>query len=150
MRSSPIVGIILCALCCAGAWPAEPLAHWPMEAITDGVIADASGNGHEAVARGLDGKLPEVVPGIVGNCLRFTAASQQYLEVRQSEPLQAPAALTVMAWIKPGAGAGRATYEIIGNQWDTGATGGPPGWRLRYLWNREAFGSLLETQVVVA
>ena len=125
MRGSPLIAAIVCALCCAATWPAEPLAYWPMEAITDGALADASGNGHEAVAHGAAGKLPEVIPGIVGNCLHFTAASQQYLEVAHSEPLQAPAALTVMAWIKPGARA--TTYEVIGNKGDTGGNGPPPG-----------------------
>jgi hypothetical protein len=138
MRTSRIVALIVGACWCAAAWSAEPLAYWPMETLTNGVAADLSGNGHDAVAAGLDGKLPEVVPGIAGNCLHFTAASQQYLEVRQSEPLQAPAAMTVMAWIKPVASGG--TYEILGNKADTGGGSSPPlGWRLRYLWSRAAF-----------
>jgi hypothetical protein len=119
------------------AQAAEPLAYWPMDTIKDGVVADASGRGHDAVAYGLDGKLPEVVPGIAGNCLQFTAASQQYLEVKQSEPLLAPTALTVMAWIKPVARDG--TYEIIGSKGDKSGDGPWPGWRLRYFWTRAMF-----------
>jgi len=105
--------IVLCALSCGLAQAVEPLAYWPMDTIKDGVVADASGHGHDAFAHGLDGKLPKVVPGMAGNGLKFTAASEQYLEVKQSAGLLAPAAFTVMAWIKPVARGG--TYEIIGN-----------------------------------
>lgn len=136
MRSSlalTIGGLLWCALACA----AEPLAYWPMDSLNGGVVADASGKGHDAIAHGLEDKLPEVVPGIVGNGLRFTAASEQFLEVQQSEPLRAPAAMTIMAWIKPVARGG--TYEIIGNKGDKSGDGPWPGWRLRYFWSRAAF-----------
>jgi len=112
-------------LLCVATQAAEPLAYWSMDSLKDGVVADASGNGHEALAHGLDGKLPAVVPGIAGNCLQFTAASQQYLEVKQGEPLLAPNALTVMAWIRPVARDG--TYEIIGNKGDQSGEGAWPG-----------------------
>jgi len=108
-----------------------------MDTIQDGVVADASGHGHAALARGLDGKLSEVVPGMAGNGLKFTAASEQYLEIKQTEGLLAPAALTVMAWIKPAARNG--TYEIIGNKGDKSGNGPWPGWRLRYFWSRATF-----------
>ncbi|MEN6642453.1 MAG: LamG domain-containing protein [Armatimonadia bacterium] len=136
MRSNRVL-IVLCVLWCGAACAVEPLAYWPMETIANGVVADASGNGHEAVASGLDGKLPEVVPGVIGNCLRFTGASQQYLEVKQAEQLRAPAAMTVMAWIKPAAGG--ATYEIISDKGDKSGDGPWPGWRLRYFWSRAMF-----------
>jgi hypothetical protein len=108
-----------------------------MDAIRDGVVADASGHGHAALAHGRDGKLPEVVPGMAGNCLKFTAASEQYLEIKHSSGLLAPPALTVMAWIKPVARNG--TYEIIGNKGDKSGRGPWPGWRLRYFWSRATF-----------
>jgi hypothetical protein len=136
MRSS-LTLIIWCTLGGGLAQAAEPLAYWPMDSIQDGVVADASGHGHAARAHGLDGKLPEVVPGMAGNCLKFTAAYEQYLEIKQSEGLLAPAALTVMAWIKPVARSG--TYEIVGNKGDKSGDGPWPGWRLRYFWSRATF-----------
>ena len=136
MRSRPML-LALGSLCCACAGATEPLAYWPMDALKDGLVSDASGQGHDAVAHGLDGRLPEVVPGIAGNCLKFTAEPEQYLEVKQSEPLLVPAALTVMAWIKPAAREG--TYEIIGNKGDKSGNGPWPGWRLRYFWSRAMF-----------
>lgn len=136
MRSS-LALIISGLLCCALACAAEPLAYWPMDDLNGGVVADASGKGHDAIAHGLEDKLPEVAPGVAGNALRFTAASQQYLEVQQSEPLRAPAAMTVMAWIKPASRG--ATYEIIGNKGDKSGEGPWPGWRLRYFWSRAVF-----------
>lgn len=136
MRSS-LTLVVASALCCAMVHAAEPLAYWPMDAIKDGVMADASGKGGDAVARGLEGKLPEIVPGMAGNCLKFTAASEQYLEVKQSEAMLAPAAMTVMAWIKPTGRSG--TYEIIGNKGDKSGNGPWPGWRLRYFWSRAMF-----------
>lgn len=135
MRSSALVAVGV--LCVALAHAAEPLAYWPMDAIKDGVVADASRKGHDATAHGLEGKLPEVVPGMAGNGLRFAGAAEQYLEVKQSEGLTAPAAFTVMAWIKPVSRSG--TYEIITNKGDKSGEGPWPGWRLRYFWSRAAF-----------
>jgi hypothetical protein len=129
--------VIVVALTCGWVRAAEPLASWPLEAIKDGVVPDASGHGHDAIAHGLEGKLPEAVPGLAGNCLKFTGASEQYLEVKQSEGLLAPAAFTVMAWIKPVARGG--TYELIGNKGDKSGDGPWPGWRLRYFWSRAMF-----------
>jgi len=136
MRNSLLL-IVLFLLGAGLAWAAEPLAYWPMDAIKDGVVADASGHGHDATANGKDGKLPEVVPGMAGSCLKFTGAAEQYLEIKQSEGLLAPAAFTVMAWVRPVARGG--TYEIIGNKGDKSGNGPWPGWRLRYFWSRAAF-----------
>ena len=136
MRSSPVL-IILGALYCGLACAAGPLAHWPMDVVKDGKTADASVQGHDAVVHGRDGKLPEVVPGIAGSCLKFAAESEQYLEVQQSEPLRAPATFTVMAWIRPAARGG--TYEMIGNKGDKSGDGPWPGWRLHYFRSRAMF-----------
>ncbi len=46
MRSS-LTLIVWCALSGGLAWAAEPLAYWPMDAIQDGGVADASGHGHD-------------------------------------------------------------------------------------------------------
>lgn len=137
MRNKLALAVLLCAVGCGAVAAAEPLAYWPLEAIQDGLVADASGHGHEARACGLDGKQPQVVPGIVGNCLKFTAASEQYLEIKHNEGLLAPAALSVLAWIKPAARS--ATYEILGNKGDKSGRGPWPGWRLRYFWSLATF-----------
>ena len=117
----------------AGAQP-QPLAYWPMEAVEQGVVADASGHGYDATAHGVEGRLPEVVEGIVGKALSFSAQDEQYLQVGKTEGLAAPEAFTVMAWIKPLARG--ATYEIIGSKGDKSGEPPWPGWRFRYFWTR--------------
>ena len=57
MRSS-LTLIVWCALSGGLARAAEPLAYWPMDAIQDGVVADASGHGHEARATGWTASCP--------------------------------------------------------------------------------------------
>lgn len=137
MRSSlPL--LILGAMLISSFSFAAPLAYWSMDAINNGVLPDASGRGHDATAYGLEeGKLPEVVPGLCGNCLKFTGSQQQYLEIQKLTGLAAPATFTVMAWIKPNAR--NSTYEIIGNKGDRSGDDPCPGWRLRYTWTRVAF-----------
>jgi hypothetical protein len=136
MRSRGLaVGMIVAALCLAsGLASAELLAHWPLDEIKEGVVADASGHGHEATAHGLEGRLPQVVDAITPHGLQFAGKDEQYLEVQNTEGLTAPAAFTVMAWIKPLARGG--TYEIIGNKGDRSGDPPWPGWRLRYFWTR--------------
>ena len=138
MRSK-IGMLIVVALTACAAWAQgpEPLAHWPMEQIDEGVVADATGNGYDATAHGVEDALPEVAPGVVGSALRFTSERQQYLEVRQIEGLQAPEEMTVMAWIRPDQRQG--AHEIIGNKGDMSGDPPWPGWRLRYFWARVIF-----------
>lgn len=116
----------------------EPVAWWDMESISaEGVVYDKTGNGRDAQAHGLDGKLPTVEPGIAGQALRFSAEHEQYLEVGAWQDLAAPQAFTVMAWILPRERG--KTYEIIGNKGDRSGEGPWPGWRLRYFWTRAMF-----------
>ena len=118
---------------CALAAP-QPLAYWPMEEIEEGVVADLSDHGYNATAYGKDGVLPEVVEGIVGKAVRFSAEHEQYLQVQKLEGLAAPQAFTVMAWIRPAKRG--ATYGIIGSKGDKSGDPPWPGWRFRYFWTR--------------
>jgi hypothetical protein len=129
--------VLLTAAPMTGLAAAELLAHWPMDEIRAGVVADASGQGHDATAMGREGRLPQVVEALIPHGLRFTAPDEQYLEVKNITGLAAPTAFTVMAWIKPLARGG--TYEIIGNKGDRSGTPPWPGWRLRYFWSRACF-----------
>ncbi|MGC9318514.1 MAG: LamG domain-containing protein [Armatimonadota bacterium] len=115
----------------------QPLAHWPMEGIEDGVVPDVTGNGHDAAAHGVDGELPEVVEGIAGKALRFHRDLEQHLLVENSEDLAAPESMTVMAWIRPAVRQG--AHGIIGNKGDKSGDPPWPGWRFRYFWARIIF-----------
>ncbi len=130
---------LLLAVCALPATAADvsPVAHWPMEAIEDGVVADVTGNGHDATVPEAETQRPEVIEGIAGNALRFHRDSQQYLLVRNTEGLAAPDAMTVMAWIKPEQR--RGAHGIIGNKGDRSGDPPWPGWRLRYFWARLVF-----------
>jgi len=101
--------------------------------VRDGVTPDVSGRGHDAAVRGEEG-LPELVEGIAGRALRFSAAGRHWLEVPASPELDPPTALTVMAWIKPAAR--NATYEIACHKGDKSGDPPWPGWRLRFFWTR--------------
>ncbi len=129
---APLTCLLTMAICAFAA--PQPLAHWPMEGIEQGVVTDVSGHGYDAAAYGKDGVLPEVVEGIVSKALRFSAEDEQYLQVQKLEGLAAPEAFTVMAWIRPAKRA--ATYGIIGNKGDKSGDPPWPGWRFRYFWTR--------------
>ena len=137
MRSSVMLPALL-LICASGALAQapEPIAYWPMEAISDGVVADATG-AYTATAHGAEDSVPEVVPGIAGNALQFSRELEQHLLVEQTEGISAPAQMTVMAWIRP---ADRAeAHEIISNKGDRSGEPPWPGWRLRYFWARLIF-----------
>lgn len=138
MRSS-LGALLMLSLCAAPArsQTPEPIAHWPMEAVADGIVSDVAGSGHDATAHGVDGSVPDVIPGIAGNALHFHRDLQQYLLVENSEGLAAPEAMTVMAWIRPDQRQG--AHGILGNKGDRSGDPPWPGWRLRYFWARLIF-----------
>ena len=136
MRSS-LTAFLIVSACTAWAQAPEPLAHWSMEEITGGVVADVTGSGHDATAHGADESAPDVIPGIAGNALHFHREQQQYLLVENTDGLAAPDAMTVMAWIRPDERQG--AHGIIGNKGDKSGDPPWPGWRLRYFWARLAF-----------
>ncbi len=115
----------------------EPIAHWSMEKIEGGIVPDITGHGHDATAHGKDNQLPQIVDGITGHALRFSAKSQQYLQVNKFGDLAAPEAFTIMAWIQPLSR--NAAYEIICSKGDRSGEGPWPGWRFRYFWTRALF-----------
>jgi hypothetical protein len=138
MRDS--IAAIVALLICVGrvsAQAPEPVAYWPMEPIAEGVVADISGNGHDAAAHGVGGSVPESVAGVVGEALRFDREREQYLQVADSESLADLGQMTVMAWIRPLQRSG--AHEIIGNKQDRSGDPPWPGWRLRYFWARVIF-----------
>ena len=134
---------LLCCVCMifvdvdASAQAPEPIAHWTMDEIADGVVADATGNGYDASAHGVEDTVPDVTDGVVGNALRFHREREQYLQVGTIDGLAAPDAMTVMAWIRPLDRSG--AHEIIGNKGDRSGDPPWPGWRLRYFWARVIF-----------
>jgi hypothetical protein len=113
------------------------VAHWKMDQIADGVVADATGRGHDAKLGGIEGVRLEVAPGVIGNALQFRADQQAFLTVAHSDDLQLTRGLTVMAWIKPAAR--NKTYEILCNKADKGGNPSWPGWRMYFAWNRLYF-----------
>ena len=136
IKVATALGTMLFA-CAAFAQAPEPVAHWPMDEIADGIVTDASGNGHDATAHGADGTVPDVVDGIAGSALHFHRDLQQYLQVTDTEGLLAPDEMTVMAWIRPDQR--RGAHGIIGNKSDKSGDPPWPGWRFRYFWARVVF-----------
>ena len=142
MQISPVAHVwrwccMLVLLVTATTALAQPLAHWRMEAISNGVIPDVTGNGYDASAHGKKGVLPEPIGGIVGGALQFDEDRQQYLVVEKLEGLATPDQLTVMAWIRPARRNG--TYEILCGKGDRSGDPPWPGWRFRYFWTRVVF-----------
>ena len=109
-----------------------PIAHWKMDALTDGKVADVTGNGHDAVV-GPDGATLQEVASPCGKGLAFDGNKQcAYLQVEKSEELARLQQFTVMAWIKP---AERSkSYEILCGKGDKYGDPPWPGWRFRYGW----------------
>lgn len=140
MRSSLVSALLPALLICviAGAQEAPtPIAHWRMDAVVDGGVADVTGNGHDATV-GPEGVELKTAPSPCGSGLLFGGNDQgAYLQVGNSDDLRAPAQITAMAWIKP-ANRGIAC-EIVGNKGDKSGDPPWPGWRLRYNWQMLSF-----------
>jgi len=107
-----------------------------MDEIVNGLVPDATGNGHEAK---LDPKAsePQVVPGMIGNALAFVGAQQQSLTVAKSEDFNFAGPFTVMAWIRPTPANGQT--EIACMKGDKSGEPPWPGWRLRFFYSRAMF-----------
>ena len=111
------------------------VAHWPMEGVEDGVLADASAQGHAGTFAG--NEPPGVVRGIAGNALELDANAEVYFTISNSDAFHLPDGLTAMAWIKPARRSG--TYEILCVKGDKSGDPPWPGWRFRYFWSRMSF-----------
>ena len=107
-----------------------------MDRLVGGRIPDISGHGHDAQLKA-EGALPALVDGIVGKALKFSAGEHQWLEVEYAPELDAPARITVMAWVK--IAARNKAYAIVCNKGDKSGPPPWPGWRLRVFWTRAAF-----------
>ncbi len=140
MRNSLIGSVVLVAViagvCCAQEAPA-PLAHWKMDGVAEGKVADATGNGHDAVL-GPEGVALAVVDSPCGKALAFDGKqSGAYLQIEKWEDLDNLQQLTVMAWIKP---AERSmACEILCGKGDKSGDPPWPGWRFRYGWAMVSF-----------
>lgn len=114
---------------------AELAAHWPMDEVKDGQLADVSGKGHDGTLFGKEA--PAQVEGIVGKALEFTPEAEGGFTIADSAALNLPEGLTVMAWVKPGERT--STGEIVCLKGDKSGDPPWPGWRLRFFWTRVAF-----------
>jgi hypothetical protein len=91
--------------------PPAPAAYWPMEAITDGTIADQT-NAHNAKVQTLSGQkdkksgeilpdfTPTIEPGIKGNALSMEQKQQGFLNVSAPKTFNFANGLTISAWVK--------------------------------------------------
>ncbi len=120
----------------AGKAPEGRLAHWAMDEIVGGKVADLSGHGHDAVVKA-EGVLPQLAEGIIGKAMKFVRSERQWLEVPYSPQLDAPAQITVMAWVK--VAERNKAYAVVCHKGDKSGPPPWPGWRLRVFWTRAVF-----------
>jgi len=113
------------------------LAQWRFDSIADGRVEDASGRGHMAVLRNPAGDKLEIVADQVGRALKLPRKHTASFEVANSSAFDAPAAITVMAWIRPAQKQGRGM--IACKKADPPKGGSSPGWRLSIFWGRVQF-----------
>lgn len=134
MHSSRLAALIILTAALP-ALPADGLvAHWPMDEAPDGVVLDATGNGHDATYAAKDESPPEFVPGIAGNAIKLSEDKEAYLAVPWAEALSFTGPFTVMAWVKPTRR--NATFEVLCFKGDRSGDPPWPGWRLRFFWTR--------------
>lgn len=129
------LAVLLILTAALPALAAEGLvAHWPMEEAPDGVVLDASGNGHDATYAAKDDAPPEFVPGIAGNAVKLSEANEAFFSVPWAEALNFTGPFTVMAWVKPTRR--NASFEVFCFKGDKSGDPPWPGWRLRVFWTR--------------
>ncbi len=126
------VALLLALPLCA--WAAEPIAHWSMDAAAEGVVADLTGNGHEATFFSTGGDQPKLVPGIAGSAVELSEELEQGFTVAKSEAFSFAGPFTVMAWVRPTRRG--AAFEVCCLKGDKSGEPPWPGWRLRYFWAR--------------
>lgn len=122
MRTDICLALLLTAA--AGAQEAV-VAHWPLDAVVDGTVADAAGE----LAGKLGGEpLPQPADGILGGALAFAPDGEGFVEVPKSPALDLTPPFTVAAWIHPEKNS--PFQEIVCRRGDTEEA----GWRLRVGW----------------
>lgn len=136
MKRFVLAGIAFCVLVAAPLVDAaELVAHWPMDEVKDGKVADLSGKGHDGELFG--NGAPLAVDGIAGKALEFKPEAQSGFTIANSETLNLAEGLTVMAWVKPTEQNG--TAEILCMKGDKSGDPPWPGWRIRFSWSRIMF-----------
>ena len=125
--------VLVLSPCLAAA--GEVVAHWPMEAIEEGVLKDTSGNGHDGTYFG--SAPPQETEGIARKALEFDSEGEGGFEIAGSDAFNFSGAFSVMAWVKPKARHG--TGEVLCFKGDKSGDPPWPGWRLRYFWSRAGF-----------
>ncbi len=92
-------------------------AHWKMNSIVAGVIADDSGNGNADTLMPVSTP-PFQVQGKFGNALQFDGV-EDYIEAADSASLSVTGNLTVEAWVKRGLiGDGETGEQTVVGKWD--------------------------------
>jgi len=129
--SGAILTVLVAGLACAAA---APIAHWPMDKATDGLIADAADNDHDATYFATEGRRLDFAPGMVGKAVRLSKQAEGGFTVANSHEFNFQGPFTVMAWVKPDRRNG--TFEIACMKGDKSGDPPWPGWRLRYFWTR--------------
>ncbi len=131
--------LLAAVLLLSAAWGAaqaapEAIAIWHMDQFDQGLIRDATGNGHDAKPGGKEGARPKLVPGLAGQALEFKPEQETFLQVADAPELNLRGPFTVMAWIKPATT--RKTYAILCKRGDPSREKVGAGWRLRDFWGR--------------
>ncbi|WP_171013224.1 immunoglobulin-like domain-containing protein [Microbacterium sp. 2FI] len=104
---------------------AQPLIHYSFDAASGTTIADASGNGHDAILRQSGGSVADGSLSLPGGA-RGTAA---YLEI-PTAPLVGKKDLTISTWLSPRSGAGNTAAAFIGAPVASGASYSSGYWLL--------------------
>lgn len=94
--------------------PGAVLAHWSFDADTvqDGAVLDAGPHGIQAVIHHQNEIVPESVPGIRGEALRFPSGHESWIALDRNLTLRPP--FTIATWVK--LGARRGTMELLGQK----------------------------------
>lgn len=120
----------------AAALAADPTLrlHFDFESVTDGTVADVSGNGHSGRLEGRDGQVPELVASARSRALKLEKGAGQGVRVDGAADLVCAEGLTAMAWVRPEAT--RSHLAVIANKGDRVKGRKATGYRLSVFWSR--------------
>jgi len=102
-----------------------PIAHWTLDAVVGGTVADASGLGNPGTV--VDGPAP--IPGRINGALQFDG-KRAHVSVPHAPALSVTGALTIAAWVNPAPPGDVPTPSIV-EKWDSPPEGGVSGYFLR-------------------
>lgn len=94
--------------------PGRILAHWSFDAdtVVGDTVTDSGPNGFHGTIQSRNDILPETVPGIRGQALRFPSGHEAWIALDRNLSLRPP--FTIAAWVK--LGARRGTMELLGQK----------------------------------